>query len=671
MAPPPQRKPAGKGRGEIVEAIAAYRRIFLAVGAFSGAINLLYLVPSLYMMQVYDRVLGSRNETTLLMISIIALAMYLIMGGLEFVRTQVLVRLGNRLDRQLARRVFTAAFERNLRMRAGGTAGQAMIDLTQIRQFITGNGLFAFFDAPWVPIYIVVIWLFHPWLGLLALLGAIALAGLALANELVTREPLAEANQAAALGSGFATTNLRNAEVIEAMGMMPAITARWEKFQERLLARQSLASDRAATISSITKFVRLTVQSASLGLGALLVLENEASPGIIIAASILTSRALAPVELLIATWKPLVAARGAYARLTQLLAEFPAREKGMALPRPKGEYRVENLIASPPGAQAPVLKGLSFAIPPGEVLVVVGPSASGKSTLARLLVGVWPAQAGKVRLDGADVFLWDKEELGPSVGYLPQDVELFDGTIAENIARFGEVDSNKVIEASKRAAMHDMILRFPQGYDTPIGEAGSALSGGQRQRIALARALYGNPAVLILDEPNSNLDDAGEAALVLAVQQAKAEGRTVVLVTHRTSIVGIADRILVLFDGQIQMLGPRQEVLEQLAKAAQQLRSGQPPTAAGGPPARPAPGAGSGGQPGVAGGPGFSGMPGAGAVPGAAGPAVPRPAQAQRPTQPPSPAGPPNVVRVTRTPAPPTPGQAGAAPDAGPQPDKT
>jgi ATP-binding cassette subfamily C exporter for protease/lipase len=573
MAQPSQPK-RGKKRGEIFEAVAAYRHVFYVVGAFSGAINMLYLVPSLYMMQVYDRVLGSRNETTLLMISLIAVVMYMIMGGLELARSQLLVRLGNRLDRELAQRVFTAAFERNLRMRAGGTAGQAMLDLTQVRQFITGNGLFAFFDAPWAPIYLVVIWMFHPWLGILAVCGALILATLALVTEIVTRGPLGEANQAAAAGSGFATTNLRNAEVIEAMGMMPAIRERWEALQERLLSRQSLASDRASSISSLTKFVRLTIQSATLGLGALLVIDNKASPGIIIAASILTSRALAPVELLIGTWKQLIAARGAYQRLVQLLAEFPAREKGMALPPPKGEFRVEGVIAAPPGAPSPVLRGLSFTIPAGETLVVVGPSASGKSTLARLLVGVWPAQAGKVRLDGADVFLWDKEQLGPSVGYLPQDVELFDGTIAENIARFGEVDSKKVIEAATKAGMHEMILRFANGYDTQIGEAGSALSGGQRQRIALARALYGNPAVLVLDEPNSNLDDAGEAALVRAVLQAKAEGHTVVLVTHRTNIVGIADRVLVLVDGQVQLIGPRNEVLEQLAKASQLARAG-------------------------------------------------------------------------------------------------
>lgn len=572
MAPTPPRKP-GSPRGEILQALFSYRRVFTAVGLFSGFINLLYLVPSLYMMQVYDRVLGSRNETTLLMLSLIAVGLYLAMGMLEYARSSVLVRMGNRLDRALAPRVFTAAFERNLRGRTGLTAGQAMNDLTSVRQFITGNGLFAFFDAPWIPIYLAVAFVFHPLLGMVALFGAIVLFVLAWVTEISTRQPLGEANVAAQVGSAYATSNLRNAEVIEAMGMMPAVRSRWERIQDRMLTSQSKASDVAGRINAVTRFVRITLQSAALGVGGWLVLQNQISPGLMIAASILIARALAPVELLIGTWRQSNAARTSYKRLEELLADFPPRVAGMELPRPSGEFRVEGVIATPPGAQTPALKGVSFGIAPGEVVVVVGPSASGKSTLARLLVGVWPAAAGKVRLDGADVFLWNKDQLGPWVGYLPQDIELFDGTIAENIARFGEVDSSKVIEAATRAGLHDMILRFPHGYDTPIGEAGSALSGGQRQRIALARALYGDPAVLVLDEPNSNLDDAGEAALVRAVQQAKSEKRTVVLITHRTSIVGVADRMLVLADGMVQMMGPRAEVMEALAKNAQQARA--------------------------------------------------------------------------------------------------
>ncbi|NCV15209.1 MAG: type I secretion system permease/ATPase, partial [Betaproteobacteria bacterium] len=521
-----------------------------------------------YMMQVYDRVLNSRNETTLIMLSLITLGAFAVMAWIEQIRSQVLVRVGNQVDDELSARVFTAAFERNLRGRTGA-AGAAMNDLTQVRQFVTGNGLFAFFDMPWTPIYILVVYLFHPVLGIFVLFGAVVSFLLAWLNERSTKQGLAEANQAAMMGSAFATTNLRNAEVIEAMGMLPALRARWKAMQDRLLQKQSEASDRAGLVSAAIKFWRLTMQSAVLGIGALLVLENLASPGVMIAASILAGRALAPVDLAIASWKQFSSARTSYQRLSQLLEDFPARTQGMSLPRPKGLLTVEQVIASPPGAQAPVLRGVQFAVKPGEVLVIVGPSASGKSTLARLMVGVWLAQAGKVRLDGADIFLWNKDELGPWIGYLPQDIELFEGTIAENIARFGEIDSELVIEAASRAGMHDMILRFPKGYDTPIGESGSALSGGQRQRIALARALYGDPALIVLDEPNSNLDDAGEQALVRAVMQAKSEGRTVILITHRTSIVGIADNLMVLREGAVHMHGPRQQVLQALQEAAQ------------------------------------------------------------------------------------------------------
>ncbi|NBT05503.1 MAG: type I secretion system permease/ATPase [Betaproteobacteria bacterium] len=555
-------------RSEILEVLGRYKNVFWTVGGFSGAINLLYLAPSLYMMQVYDRVLNSRNETTLIMLSLITLGAFAVMAWIEQIRSQVLVRLGNQVDDQLSQRVFTASFERNLRGRMGA-AGAAMNDLTQVRQFVTGNGLFAFFDMPWTPIYILVVYLFHPVLGAFVLIGAVVSFLLAWLNERATKPGLEEANQAAMMGSGFATSSLRNAEVIEAMGMLPALRARWKVMQDRLLEKQSEASDRGGLISATIKFWRLTMQSAVLGIGALLVLENLASPGVMIAASILAGRALAPVDMAIGSWKGFAAARTSYERLNRLLEEFPSRLAGMSLPRPKGVLTVENVVASPPGAPNPVLKGVSFAVQPGEILVVVGPSASGKSTLARLIVGVWAAQAGKVRLDGADIYLWNKDELGPWIGYLPQDIELFDGTIAENISRFGTIDAQLVIAAATKAGMHDMILRFPKGYDTPIGEAGSALSGGQRQRIALARALYGDPALIVLDEPNSNLDDAGEQALVRAVMQAKSAQQTVVLITHRTSIVGVADSMLVIREGMVQAHGPRQQVLQALQEAAQ------------------------------------------------------------------------------------------------------
>ena len=558
-------------RTELSEVLFSFRKTFYQLGAFSLVINLLGIMPSIYMLQVYDRVLASSNETTLLMLTLMTLGLYVLMELLEFTRSSVLIRVGNKLDMLLNQRVFTAAFERNLK-RTGGNPSQAIHDLTNVRQFLTGNGLFAFFDAPWTPIYLLICFMFHPLLGLFVLIGAVLLFGLAYVTETATRKPLADANQAAMASSAFANNNLRNAEVIEAMGMMPAIRSRWFKHHGRILENQTLASDRAARITAVTKFVRISMQSLILGLGALLVIEGKLTPGGMIACSILMGKALQPVELAIGTWKQLLNVRTAYARLDELLTSHPARGAGMPLPPPKGQMTLEGVIAVPPGGQHPVLRGLSFSMNPGEVVGVIGPSASGKSTLARLLVGVWPAQAGKVRLDGADIFQWNKDDLGPWMGYLPQDIELFEGTVSENIARFGKVDSNQVIDAAIRAGVHDMILRFPQGYDTRLGADGGMLSGGQKQRIGLARAIYGNPSFIVLDEPNSNLDDVGEAALVRTVLDLKARGKTVVLITHRTSIINAVDKLLVLREGELAAYGPRDQVLAHLMQQQQQAQ---------------------------------------------------------------------------------------------------
>lgn len=558
-------------RSELQEALLSMRRIFVVVGVFSFFINALMLVPSIYMMQVYDRVLNSRNEMTLLMITLITIGLYALLGALEWVRSQMLVRASVRLDKKLNERVFGATFDATLRG-SGGNPAQALSDVTNLRQFLTGNGLFAFFDAPWAPIYLIVVTLLHPWLGVFSLVGGLILVGLAWLNERATQKPLAEANTVGIQATNFAGNNLKNAEVIEAMGMLPAIRSRWNVKHQRGMALQQIASDRAGAIGAATRFARLVQQSLILGLGALLVIKGELSPGGMIAASILMGRLLAPIEQAIAAWKGLISARSAYGRLQNLLAAIPAREAGMSLPRPAGALSLENVVATPPNSQVPILRGINAAIPAGDVVGVIGPSASGKSSLARLMVGVWPAASGKVRLDGADVYAWNKEELGPHIGYLPQDVELFEGTIAENIARFGEVDAEKVVRAAQRAGVHEIILRFPKGYDSPIGLGGSFLSGGQRQRIALARALYGDPVLVVLDEPNSNLDDAGEQALVRAVLDLKAQGCTVIVVTHRTNIVGVVDRLLVLRDGTLQLFGPRNEVLAALAKAAQAVQ---------------------------------------------------------------------------------------------------
>ncbi len=557
--------PAPAGR-ELRAHLSAFRGLFLSVGLFSCAINLLMLAPALYMLQVYDRVLISRNTTTLLMLTLILLGLFVLEAVLEWVRSRALIRGSAALDLRLGPRVFDAAFGRTLAGR-GGSASQALADLNHIRQFLTGKGLFAFFDAPWTPIYLLVIFALHPWLGGFAAVAALMLLALAWITERSTAGPLGLAQQEGQQASHYASSSLRNAEAIEAMGMLGSLRQRWQQRQGSMLAWQAQASDRAATVGAATRFTRMVAQSGVLGLGALLVIDNQLSPGAMIAASILLGRMLAPVDAAIGSWKPLVQARSAYARLSQLLQDHPAPPARTALPRPQGFVQVDQLVAAPPGQRTPVLKGIQFGASPGMLVAVVGPSASGKSTLARSLVGVWPPMAGTVRLDGANVHQWDKAELGPWIGYLPQDVELFEGTVAENIARFGPADDRLTVEAAQRAGVHDLILRLPQGYETPIGEGGAALSGGQRQRIGLARALYGDPALLVLDEPNASLDEAGDQALLAALQTLKAERRTVFVVTHRSHLLALADTVLVLANGQVQAYGPREVVLKTLLPA--------------------------------------------------------------------------------------------------------
>ncbi|MGE8499599.1 MAG: type I secretion system permease/ATPase [Pseudomonas sp.] len=554
-------------RSELTEVLFRLRRTFYVLAAFSGVINVLMLTPAVYMLQVYDRALVSSNVTTLMMLTVLVIGLYVLMALLEVVRSSVLIRVGNRLDMMLNKRIFNAAFERNLR-RTGGNPAQALQDLSQVRQFLTGNGLFAFFDAPWTPIYLLVIYLVHPLLGLITLIGSALLVGLGYLTEISTRKPLAEANQASLASGSFANNNLRNAEVIEAMGMLPAIRKRWFGSHLRILEMQTLASDRAAYINGATRFVRITLQSLILGAGALLAIKGEITAGMMIASSILSGRALGPVEQVIGAWKQLLSSRSAWDRLNTLLSDFPAHRPSMPLPKPVGMLSVESAFANAPGSANGILRGITFNLAPGEALGVIGPSASGKSTLARLLVGIWPTQAGKVRLDGAELFLWNKEELGPWLGYLPQDVELFEGSIAENIARFAEINGEAVILAAKQAGVHEMILRLPQGYDTHLGVDGGSLSGGQKQRIGLARALYGDPSLVILDEPNASLDDVGEAALVQALLDLKRRGKTLVLISHRPTVLNMVDKVLLLREGSVQMFGNRDEVFAALRQAS-------------------------------------------------------------------------------------------------------
>ena len=556
-------------QGELAQAITSFKSAFKTVAVFSAIINMLLLVPSLYMLQVYDRVLASRNQTTLLLITTIIVAAYIVMSALEFVRSFVLIRIASQLDMKLNKRVYTAAFEQNLK-RAGGNAGQALQDLTTVRQFLSGNALFAFFDAPWFPIYLIIIFLIHPYLGIFALCGTFIHMSLAIWNEKATKKPLAEANMMAVSASNLATNNLRNAEVIESMGMLPNFTKRWFGLHTKFLRLQAEASEKAGIITATTKFVRVTLQSLILGFAALLVLDGKITPGMMIVCSILMGRVLNPVEQLIGVWRSWSSTKSAYNRLNDLLSAHPLRAVGMPLPKPIGKVSVEALTALPPGANKPALSNLSFAIVPGDVLGVVGPSGAGKSTLARVLVGIWPSAAGKVRLDGADIFQWNKAELGPSMGYLPQDIELFGGTVSENIARFGDVDAEKVVQAAKRAGVHEMILYLPRGYDTPMGDGGAGLSGGQKQRIGLARAMYDDPAFIVLDEPNSNLDEIGEQALIAAIQDLRVRGKTIVMITHRASTLAATNKLLVLKDGVAQMFGPTLEVLEKLTQLSQQ-----------------------------------------------------------------------------------------------------
>ena len=562
-------------KNELSEVLAEFKSTFYTVGTFSAIINLLMLAPSIYMLQVYDRVLASGNVLTLGMLTVLVLACFLLMGALELIRSFVLVRVGARFDMRINKRIYSAAFEQNLK-KAGSNAGQALSDLMTVRQFLTGNAVAAFFDAPWFPIYLLVIFFFSPWLGLLAVVGTAILIVLAIVNERVTKKALSEANSMSIAASTLATNNLRNAEVIESMGMLPNLMGRWFKLHGKFLHLQAEASEKAGLVSSVTKFVQVSLQSLVLGLGALLVIEGEMTAGMMIAGSILVGRAMAPVQQLIGVWKSFATVRSSYGRLTTLLNTNPLRPVGMALPKPTGAITVEGVTAAPPGGTVAVLRNLTFNIQPGDVVGIIGPSGSGKSTLARLLVGVWPAQMGKVRLDGADIFQWNKAELGPYMGYLPQDIELFGGTVSDNIARFGEVDPEMVVLAAKRAGVHEMILHLPQGYDTILGDGGAGLSGGQKQRIGLARAMYGDPSVLVLDEPNSNLDDVGEQALTIAVNDLRQRGKTIILITHRTSVISVTNKLLLLREGVGEMYGPTNQVLAALQEKAQkQIQANQ------------------------------------------------------------------------------------------------
>jgi PrtD family type I secretion system ABC transporter len=567
-----------RASNELRGSLSACRKAFLGVGLVSGMINLLYLTGSFFMLQIYDRVLPSRSVQTLVGLAILAATLYAFQGILDVIRGRIIVRIGAFLDENVSGRVYDTIIRLPLKTKTAGDGLQPLRDLDQLRGFLSGGGPLALFDLPWMPVYLGICFIFHVWIGVAALVGALILVALTISTELRTRGPMKEAIGFASQRNVLAEAARRNAEVLQAMGMATRSAGRWGEANAKYMNAQRRASDVAGGLGAISKVLRMLLQSAVLGIGAYLVIQQEATAGIIIASSILTSRALAPVELAIANWKGFVAARHGWRRLSELLHKLPREDESMALPQPRAQLSVENIAVNPPGEQKVILVDIAFALKAGQGLGIIGPTASGKSSLARALVGVWHPARGKVRLDGAALEQWSAEELGRHIGYLPQDVELFAGTIAENIARF-EPDANpdSIIAAAKAANVHELILRLPDGYETEIGENGQALSAGQRQRLALARALYKDPFLVVLDEPNSNLDAEGETALTQAILGIRARGGIAVVVAHRPSALAGVDIVLVMGNGRAQSFGPKDEVMRKLRQPAQLA---QPPKVA-------------------------------------------------------------------------------------------
>jgi ATP-binding cassette subfamily C protein len=547
---------------ELADALRRSRYAFLGVALLSGLINILMLTGPLFMLQIYDRVLPSHSIPTLVGLAILTAALFLFQGILDAIRGRVLLRIGGALDDELSARAYDTVARLPLKTRSGGDGLQPIRDLDQIRSFLSSAGPSALFDLPWMPFYVAICFLFHPLIGIAAALGALILIVLTLTTEAVTRTPAKAAVNFAANRHALLEASRRNAEVMQAMGMGRVLSERFEAINDDYLRNHRLASDRAGTLAALSRVMRLVLQSIVLGLGAYLVIHQQATAGVIIASAILMSRALAPVELAIANWKGFVAARQAYRRLSELLGTLPQGKQPLALPRPETALSVESVSASPPDGGRIVLQDVTCTLKSGEGLGIIGPSAAGKSSLGRLIVGVWQPVRGKVRLDGAALDQWSPIALGRHIGYLPQDVQLFDGTISDNISRFDdEPEPGAIIAAAKSAGVHDVVVRLPQGYETRVGEAGGVLSAGQRQRIALARALYRDPFLVVLDEPNSNLDSEGEEALTVAIRSVRSRGGIVVVIAHRASALAAVDQVLVLNQGRQQAFGPRDDVL--------------------------------------------------------------------------------------------------------------
>lgn len=535
-------------------------KYFVFAGVFSLGVNILYLTFPLYMLAIYDRVLSSFSVPTLITLTAGALFALLVLGCLDLLRSRLLVQAGVAMDESLSPTVLKEMLKDSARIQKQGHTG-GLRDVNTMRNYFAGNAIFSLFDLPWTPIYLAVIYMMHPVLGLTATAGAVALFLLGLLQDLLTRKRYDQAQAIGRESQQYINSSLRHAEVARSMSMIGGIMEHWKGLNDRIMLLQTRANRHAGMLQAITKSLRMSMQVLIFGVGAYLVLQNQATAGIIIASSIIMGRALAPVEQAIGTWRQTVDARGAYKRLDALL-QTATEEESMELPTPQGKLDVEGAGLTISGTQ--ILRGISFSLQPGEQMGLIGPSGAGKTSLCRVLLGIWPSSGGKVRLDGADVYSWDQEQLGRYIGYLPQDVELFPGTVSENIARLGHIDSDQVVEAAQKAGVHELILHLPQGYDTEIGEGGAALSGGQRQRIGLARALYGNPVFVVMDEPNSNLDDAGERALMQTLQMLRQNQTTVVMVTHKPALLSGTDKVLMLKEGQVSMFGPRQEVLQRL-----------------------------------------------------------------------------------------------------------
>jgi len=533
--------------------------------AFSASVNILMLTPILYMLQVYDRVVSSGSMSTLAMLTILMVLLLVSSGGFEWVRSRLLIAANFQLEKKLRDSVSNAASQHTLLTGKPAEAGHAMTDLLQLRQFMTGNGIFAFMDAPWTPIYIGIMFMFHPFFGIGAIIAALVMIVLAIVNQKTTSGRLATANALTATANMTYQSSLRNSEVIQGMGMGSNINRANGELYDKASNEQALASTAAGRLAAMTKSFRIISQSLLLGTGAYLAVNQEISPGLMIAGSLLLSRALAPIDLMVGSWAGFLEARNQFLRLRSLLSTYPGHKERMSLPTPTGQLSVENILVIPPGSQAPSVRGVAFHMEAGEALGIVGPSAAGKTSLARAILGVWPLRAGTIRLNGADISQWDRDELGPHIGYLPQDIELFDGTIAANICRFSREDSDKIISASKSAGIHEMILHLPNGYDTVISSNAGALSAGQRQKLGLARAIYNDPKLIILDEPNSNLDDQGERNLLTTLRRIKESGRTIIVITHRTSILTVVDRIILMKEGVIANIGPKNEVLKAIS----------------------------------------------------------------------------------------------------------